>query len=610
MSDDMDTSDYNTQALAGVNFTTDDPFGESGEDLWPPDYEEDEEEEDDIAYEGMDESSTAAVAVAAVQDEGVMAESGIGDASEAVEMSDMDGDTAVADIDSSTEECLNDKAQGPLIGALLENLAADMPILGLSFLTEHQSGDGAFKQPHYVCGLCSPEGYMLMKPTVDHIRGFKHIYKYVNTFYPTKLAAAEVDSIKTAENIKKLMPIAKEVMETEGWSLEQININKMTAKVVDENGHPPKIVKLEGKGFQDHLDAQDKSEPYLGLELIMEHRNGNCPSQSYFSCELCNVSSTMFNIIVHLISVKHRMKYIRTYYPDNDISVQAEMSKTERADVVRKEAERIIKAEGPKTFKLKIEKGDSFKPPVCFPNVDSTKATKRSTEVKETLKTKVAQCGQGLNNWSFPGTMGRGMPRGGFGGPGGPPGRGMRGRGFGAFAGRGGGPAERAGFAGRGMLGGRPYSRGHPPGPHSHANSWTKYRQDPDMYYSDRNNYDWHEFRPSPRRRITNLDVLNSLVNFKICGEEEASVALKASNVLAQALLQYRLHDNHMKDGFVDARAGNKLHRQIPSLLRGSPLRGCAPRMGQPGFKTRDFPSPRQKVYNSGYTSFENYRPY
>ncbi|CAM9940107.1 unnamed protein product [Lampetra planeri] len=335
MSDDMDTSDYNTQALGGVNFTTDDPFGESGEDLWPPDYEEDEEEEDDIAYEGMDESSAAA---AVVQEEGAMAESGIGDASEAVEMSDMDGDTAVADIDSS---------------------------VGLSFLTEHQSGDGAFKQPHYVCGLCSPEGYMLMKPTVDHIRGFKHIYKYLNTFYPTKLATAEIDSIKTAENIKKLMPIAKEVMKTEGWSLEQININKMTAKVVDENGHSPKIVKLEGKGFQDHLDAQDKSEPYLGLELITEHRNGNCPSQSYFSCELCNVSSTMFNIIVHLISVKHRMKYI-----------------------------------------LKIEKGDSFKPPVCFPNVDSTKATKRSTEVKETLKTKVTQCGQGLNNWSFPGTMG------------------------------------------------------------------------------------------------------------------------------------------------------------------------------------------------------------
>ncbi|XP_078716759.1 uncharacterized protein LOC144934622 isoform X1 [Lampetra fluviatilis] len=425
----------------------------------------------------------------------------------------MDANMKAEDFQSS-----NDGSEyGPSLASHLQKQPPDFPIVGLKCIMEHQNEGMALT---YSCSQCNVEGTMHLAAALAHIRGYKHIHKYLQSFYPEKLSAIGPECSKS-EQLQQLIPMALEVMQLEGWTADQISKTKMYVKKPTYEDHiEKKIVRIEGKGLKEHINAWSKSEPLLGVEHIIENRHVGRPSELYYTCDLCSVSSTMISILSHLASGKHRTKYLQTYQPLEEATIPKELKGSERMMRIRDIAKEIVKKEGVKNFKVKMLKTDEFKPPVPIA---------RQTD-KKVIKRPYVDAPDGK-------FMANKMPRFGMGPPPPPP--------FGRanFLHRG-GPygMDRNPMFGRGAP--RPMGPPLPPplvprDPYGYEQR-QRYQPPQASFYEEEDDY---LPPPLPQGRLTNDQILDSLVNFKIAGEEEASAALKASNILTQALLQYRLRD-------------------------------------------------------------------
>ncbi|KAM6910035.1 uncharacterized protein FYW49_012024 [Xenentodon cancila] len=86
-------------------------------------------------------------------------------------------------------------------------------IIGLQYVWEYRSPSKSV-QPHYQCKLCSLA--RLQHDMVDHVKGWKHGFRYMKKVHPDKVTCEEEDAIKDSAVRRAVKAAAAEVERTEG----------------------------------------------------------------------------------------------------------------------------------------------------------------------------------------------------------------------------------------------------------------------------------------------------------------------------------------------------------------------------------------------------------
>uniref|UniRef100_A0A3P9KT26 Si:ch211-197h24.6 n=1 Tax=Oryzias latipes TaxID=8090 RepID=A0A3P9KT26_ORYLA len=86
-------------------------------------------------------------------------------------------------------------------------------IVGLQYVWEFRSPSRSV-QPHYQCKLCSL--CRLQHDMIDHVKGWKHCFRYLKKAHPDKVAFEEEDVIKDNAVKKNVKAMVAEVEQTEG----------------------------------------------------------------------------------------------------------------------------------------------------------------------------------------------------------------------------------------------------------------------------------------------------------------------------------------------------------------------------------------------------------
>lgn len=89
----------------------------------------------------------------------------------------------------------------------------DHCIIGLQYIWEYRSPSKSVP-PHYQCKLCSMA--RLQHDMLDHIKGWKHGFRYMKKAHPDKVTCEEEDAVKDAAVRKAVKDAAAEVEQTEG----------------------------------------------------------------------------------------------------------------------------------------------------------------------------------------------------------------------------------------------------------------------------------------------------------------------------------------------------------------------------------------------------------
>ncbi|CAN9514246.1 unnamed protein product [Ophioblennius macclurei] len=86
-------------------------------------------------------------------------------------------------------------------------------IIGLQYIWEYRSPSKSVP-PHYQCKLCSMS--RLQHDMLDHIKGWKHGFRYMKRAHPDKVTCEEEDAVKDPAVRKAVKDAAAEVEQTEG----------------------------------------------------------------------------------------------------------------------------------------------------------------------------------------------------------------------------------------------------------------------------------------------------------------------------------------------------------------------------------------------------------
>ncbi|XP_038146989.1 uncharacterized protein si:ch211-197h24.6 isoform X1 [Cyprinodon tularosa] len=99
----------------------------------------------------------------------------------------------------------------PSLSKLLKD--ATETIIGLQYVWEYRSPSQAV-QPHYQCKLCSL--HRVQHDMIDHVKGWKHSYRYMKKTHPDKVTWEEEDGVKDPVVRKAIKSAAAEVEKAEG----------------------------------------------------------------------------------------------------------------------------------------------------------------------------------------------------------------------------------------------------------------------------------------------------------------------------------------------------------------------------------------------------------
>uniref|UniRef100_UPI00358EA710 uncharacterized protein isoform X1 n=2 Tax=Myxine glutinosa TaxID=7769 RepID=UPI00358EA710 len=435
------------------------------------------------------------------------------------------------------------EAKTHMLGDLLDNNATDEAIIGLSHIKEHLPDEGNTGIV-YSCSLCGCKPSMHAHVVLSHIIGFKHRLNFLQRYYPSQLCADKYDGMPAGYS-KHVKALAKEVQRLEGWSKHQIQ-SPSNSNVLEEI---MKVTRMKDKGFVEQLKELAKhNEPAIGINHITEHLCKNNPSAlPYYTCELCDVRATRMTILSHLIGFKHRENVVKQTQGDSIPKSDGLMRKSEKNEVLKKLCLEISKnEENPYSFEIVHEDQEKFAPPVPQP------------KTKEAMKHPLPH-GKGVFGppWkqarmdsNFLGDIR--MPMG-------QKNIGMRIQ------------AQMQGAFGRGLGRGQslPQLLPHLPGfrqglprpsdlpllpprlqltfddfqqdsrKHRELQYQEHHRFESRMGDSNRNDY-CHDAELN--RRLSNAELLENLMSFRITNEEEARLALRSSKFLTQALMDYRLN--------------------------------------------------------------------
>ncbi|CAI5662430.1 uncharacterized protein si:ch211-197h24.6 [Oreochromis niloticus] len=86
-------------------------------------------------------------------------------------------------------------------------------VIGLQYVWEYRSPSKSVP-PHYQCKLCAMAS--LQHDIVDHVKGWKHCYRYMKKTHPDKITHEEEDAVKDPAIRKSIKEAAAEVEKTEG----------------------------------------------------------------------------------------------------------------------------------------------------------------------------------------------------------------------------------------------------------------------------------------------------------------------------------------------------------------------------------------------------------
>ncbi|XP_072316775.1 uncharacterized protein [Eucyclogobius newberryi] len=100
----------------------------------------------------------------------------------------------------------------PSLGSQLKKLN-DVCVIGLQYVWEYRSPSKSVP-PHYHCKLCSVT--QLQPHIIDHVKGWKHAFRYLKKVHPDKVPHEEDQIGKNQELKKTCKGIAMEVEKTEG----------------------------------------------------------------------------------------------------------------------------------------------------------------------------------------------------------------------------------------------------------------------------------------------------------------------------------------------------------------------------------------------------------
>ncbi|XP_030605528.1 uncharacterized protein LOC115794267 [Archocentrus centrarchus] len=86
-------------------------------------------------------------------------------------------------------------------------------VIGLQYVWEYRSPSKSVA-PHYQCKLCAMAS--LQHDIIDHVKGWKHCYRYMKKTHPDKITNEEEDAVKDPAIRKSIKEAAAEVEKTEG----------------------------------------------------------------------------------------------------------------------------------------------------------------------------------------------------------------------------------------------------------------------------------------------------------------------------------------------------------------------------------------------------------
>ncbi|XP_072251150.1 uncharacterized protein [Leuresthes tenuis] len=86
-------------------------------------------------------------------------------------------------------------------------------IIGLQYVWEYRSPSKSV-QPHYQCKLCSLA--RLQHDMIDHVKSWKHCFRYMKKAHPDKVTCEEEDAVKDPSVKRTVKAAAAEVEKTEG----------------------------------------------------------------------------------------------------------------------------------------------------------------------------------------------------------------------------------------------------------------------------------------------------------------------------------------------------------------------------------------------------------
>ncbi|XP_058878765.1 histone-lysine N-methyltransferase 2D-like isoform X2 [Acipenser ruthenus] len=127
------------------------------------------------------------------------------------------------------------------------------------------------------------------------------------------------------------------------------------------------------KTLEPSLQIRHHHEPIIGLQHVVEFRNTNNEFPPHFLCKLCKVKGNADIIVMHIISTKHRSKYLKLkpagMIPEDDLG-DVPLNKK-----IRKKAMLLEQLEGRGVIKVKMSrqslpfKNSNPEPGWRFPNV-------------------------------------------------------------------------------------------------------------------------------------------------------------------------------------------------------------------------------------------------
>lgn len=107
--------------------------------------------------------------------------------------------------------------------------------------------------------------------------------------------------------------------------------------------------------LQGLLSNCKSSEPALGLEHIYEYHPEN-GAQCIYECRMCNCTTGLSNIFMHIFGNKHRIAYLSKYHPIMGIASNYQLKNATKIKKLKNSCDAIEKTFGRK--KINILKGD------------------------------------------------------------------------------------------------------------------------------------------------------------------------------------------------------------------------------------------------------------
>ncbi|XP_077971430.1 uncharacterized protein LOC144425739 [Styela clava] len=99
--------------------------------------------------------------------------------------------------------------------------------------------------------------------------------------------------------------------------LKNVNKLKQNTLAFRNRNHPPSVPSHGGKvaEIQKKFEQLSEKQPVVGLEYVTEYQRSNGASHRYF-CELCEYRGLHAEILDHVITRNHRLRYMRSHFFD------------------------------------------------------------------------------------------------------------------------------------------------------------------------------------------------------------------------------------------------------------------------------------------------------